>query len=106
MVSIDGFLSNMVSIDGFLSNMVSIDGLLSNMVTGYKPYSQRILEISLPDRFLPQNSEDQRTIISLSSWNSKHNEELTTEGLMELHRASQQEVMEESLSEEEKVTAK
>ncbi|GBL78100.1 hypothetical protein AVEN_143394-1 [Araneus ventricosus] len=36
----------------------------------------------------------------------EHSQELTTEELMELHCVSQQEVMEKSLSEEEKVTAK
>ncbi|GBM25923.1 hypothetical protein AVEN_94367-1 [Araneus ventricosus] len=36
----------------------------------------------------------------------KHNQELTTEELMEFHCVSQQEVMEESLSEEEEVTVK
>ncbi|GBL90288.1 hypothetical protein AVEN_130386-1 [Araneus ventricosus] len=36
----------------------------------------------------------------------EHNQELTTEDLMELHCDSQQEVKEESLSEEEGVTAK
>ncbi|GBM48842.1 hypothetical protein AVEN_21624-1 [Araneus ventricosus] len=55
MVYIYGFLSNMVSSDGFLSNLVSSDGFLSNMMSKSQPYSQRILEISLPRRFLPQN---------------------------------------------------
>ncbi|GBM28002.1 hypothetical protein AVEN_217902-1 [Araneus ventricosus] len=36
----------------------------------------------------------------------EHNQELTTEKLMELHFVSQQEIMDESLSEEEEVTAK
>ncbi|GBN31843.1 hypothetical protein AVEN_199288-1 [Araneus ventricosus] len=36
----------------------------------------------------------------------EHNQELTTEGLMELHCVSQQEVLKESLSEEEEITAK
>ncbi|GBL83108.1 hypothetical protein AVEN_165327-1 [Araneus ventricosus] len=36
----------------------------------------------------------------------EHNQELSTEELMELHCASQQEVMEESLTEKEEVTAK
>ncbi|GBM49475.1 hypothetical protein AVEN_142613-1 [Araneus ventricosus] len=36
----------------------------------------------------------------------EHNHELTTEELMELHCVSQQEVIEESLSEEEAVTAR
>ncbi|GBM11759.1 hypothetical protein AVEN_22900-1 [Araneus ventricosus] len=50
MVSSGGFLANMVSSDGFLANMVSSDGFLSNMVSRHQPYSQRILEISLPHR--------------------------------------------------------
>ncbi|GBO17977.1 hypothetical protein AVEN_126599-1 [Araneus ventricosus] len=48
MMSSDGFLSNMVSIDEFLSNMMPSDGFLSKMVSRDQPYSQRILEISLP----------------------------------------------------------
>ncbi|GBN30314.1 hypothetical protein AVEN_8159-1 [Araneus ventricosus] len=35
--------------------MVSSDGFLSTMVSRDQPYSQRILEISLPHRFLPQS---------------------------------------------------
>ncbi|GBO41452.1 hypothetical protein AVEN_115735-1 [Araneus ventricosus] len=54
MVSSDGFISNMVSSDAFVSNTVSSDGFSSNMVSRDQPYSQRLLEISLQHRFLPQ----------------------------------------------------
>ncbi|GBO07885.1 hypothetical protein AVEN_228828-1 [Araneus ventricosus] len=53
-VSSDGFISNTVSSDGFISNTMSSDGFSSNMVSRDQSYSQRILEISLPRRFLPQ----------------------------------------------------
>ncbi|GBM14209.1 hypothetical protein AVEN_167296-1 [Araneus ventricosus] len=35
--------------------MVSSNRFLSNLLSRDQPYSQRILEISLPHRFLPQN---------------------------------------------------
>ncbi|GBM23922.1 hypothetical protein AVEN_52125-1 [Araneus ventricosus] len=36
----------------------SSDEFLSNMVSREQPYSQRILEISLSNRFLPQNDQN------------------------------------------------
>ncbi|GBN02695.1 hypothetical protein AVEN_237421-1 [Araneus ventricosus] len=53
--------------------MVSSDGFLSNMVSRDHPYSWRILEISLPHRFLPQNNQKcivtKRTLTSAWSEN-------------------------------------
>ncbi|GBL95490.1 hypothetical protein AVEN_54099-1 [Araneus ventricosus] len=137
--------------------MVSSDGFLSNMVSRDKPYSQKILEISLPHRFLSQNNRKmhrkkgmhgkdprkfslllgrsfgRRVLLNVTLRTLRHVEpifneivslakirgvemdsndidalveELTTEELMELNCVSQQEVMEESFSEEEEVTAK
>ncbi|GBM92028.1 hypothetical protein AVEN_5492-1 [Araneus ventricosus] len=46
------------------------------------------------------------SLVKMAGLSEEHNEELTTEKLIELHCISQQEVTEESLSEEEEVTAK
>ncbi|GBN21960.1 hypothetical protein AVEN_269450-1 [Araneus ventricosus] len=111
--------------------MMSSDRFLSNIVSRDQHHSQRILDISLPHRSLPQNDricmgrgyqENGGRVLSnvicrggtgLEAYTNdidelveEHSQELTIEELMKLQCILQGEVMEESLTDEEEVTAK